>query len=209
MAGFPPKKNIEFLLIFPLVDNDGDLVSGATGLDSEISKDGNAFIDCTNEATEIGSSGIYKLTLTATEMNADVVAVITKTTTADAKTTQTVIYTSAYQVVAMRGTDNAATETKQDIIDGIADAIKVKTDTLGGAGAITWIYTLTDADTGDAIADADVWATSDISGNDVIASGKTDQNGKVTFYLDAGTVYIWRAKTGWNFSPQPDVEVVS
>jgi len=207
-GGQPVKKNVEFLLIIPIYDNDGDLVTGAADLDSKVSKNGGAFIDCTNEAVEIGSSGVYKLTLTATEMNADVVAVITKTSTGDAKTTLTVIYTSAYQVEAMRGTDNAATETKQDIIDTVVDAIKVKTDTLGGAGAIIWIYTLTDADTGNPIADADVWITSDLAGTNIIASGKTNQEGKVTFYLDAGTVYVWRQKSGWDFD-NPDVEVIS
>ncbi|GAJ16104.1 unnamed protein product, partial [marine sediment metagenome] len=106
---FPAKKNAEFLLVFPIYDADGDLVSGAADLDSEVSKDGGSFVDCTNDAIEIGSSGIYKLTLTPDEMNADVVAVLTKTTTADAKTTPTIIYTSAFQVEAMRGTDDAIT----------------------------------------------------------------------------------------------------
>ena len=61
-GGQPVKKNSEFLLVFPIYDNTGALVTGAAALDSEISKDGGGFIDCTNEATEIGTSGIYKLT---------------------------------------------------------------------------------------------------------------------------------------------------
>jgi len=178
-GGFPAKKNTEFLLIFPIYDNDGDLVTGAADLDSEISKDGGSFIDCINEAIEIGTSGIYKLTLTAEEMNADVVAIITKTTTEDAKSTATVIYTSPNQIGAA-----------------------------AGAGAITWTYTLTEEGTEDPIADADVWVTSDAAGTNVIASGKTDQYGKVTFYLDAGTVYVWRQKSGWDFD-NPDEEVIS
>jgi len=98
-GGYPVKKNTEFLLVFPIYDADGDLVTGATGLDSEVSKDGAGFNDCDNEATEIGASGIYKLTLTATEMNADIVALITETTTTGAKTTSTIIYTAAAQVI--------------------------------------------------------------------------------------------------------------
>lgn len=374
-GGQPVKKNAEFLLIFPIYDSDGDLVTGAAALDSEVSKDGGAFIDCTNEAIEIGTSGIYKLTLTPTEMNADVVAIITKTTTEDAKTTPTVIYTSANQIEAMRGTDDAitsleaitgdkdsykatgfateikqdiiddivdniksylvdagridalldtiigktnnlpadpaseakqdvidgivddikadlvdggrldllidaikartdinATETKQNIIDTIVDAIKVETDKLNnmieadegdfrytqnaleqapvgegfsleaiadavwnelkaghtipasygdfldvkistvgaaaGAGAITWVYTLTDSITGYPIADADVWVSTDKSGVPVIASGKTDQYGKVTFYLDVGEIFVFRQKSGWDFV-NPDEETVS
>lgn len=269
-GGQPVKKNAEFLLIFPIYDNDGDLVTGAAALDSEISKDGEGFIDCENEAIEIGTSGIYKLTLTTEEMNADVVAVITKTSTEDAKTTATVIYTSEHQIVAMRGTDGAAIETKQDIIDSLADdiksylidggsidllidaikaktdnipaspapaseydtemvritanvateakqdiidtivdAIKVKTDTIGGAGAIAKIYILNDSVAPfNPIADADVWVTTDRDGLNVIASGKTDALGKVTFYLDVGTVHIWRQKSGWDFV-NPDTEVVA
>lgn len=269
-GGQPVKKNAEFLLVFPIYDSGGDLVTGAADLDSEISKDGGDFIDCTNEAVEIGSSGIYKLTLTAEEMNADVVAVITKTTTENAKTTPTVIYTSDYQVVAMRGTDGAITSLTpitddkdsykadvsnldvavssrsshsaanvwavttrtlssfgslvQDIWDKLTSALttvgsigkllvtnidsKISSRATLGVGAITWTYTLTDADTGLPIADADVWVTSDEAGANVRASGRTNQDGKITFYLDAGTIYVWRQKTGYNFI-NPDEEVVS
>lgn len=88
-----PKKNVAFRVTFPIYDNTGALVTGASGLDSEVSKDAGTFTDCTNEATEIAtSSGIYYLDLTSTEMNADTVAVIVKTSTSDAKTTVLVFY---------------------------------------------------------------------------------------------------------------------
>ena len=78
---------------FPILDADGDLVTGAASLDSEISKNGDTFADCTNEATEIAtSSGVYYLLLTATEMTADVVSVIVKTSTSGAKTTTLTLY---------------------------------------------------------------------------------------------------------------------
>lgn len=80
-------------LYFPILDADGDLVTGATGLDSEISKDAGNFADCTNEATEIQSTGMYYLDLTATEMEADAVVIQVKTTSSGAKTTVLVIYT--------------------------------------------------------------------------------------------------------------------
>jgi len=115
-GGWPPKKNAEFLLVFPIFDNDGDLVIGAAALDSERSYDSGTFANCTNEASEIAtSSGMYKLTLTAAEMNHDVIAVITKTSTEDAKTAVNVIYTSTNQV---------------DTIDTVVDAIQAKTDNL-------------------------------------------------------------------------------
>ena len=82
-----------FGVTFGILDADGDLVTGATALDSEVSKNGDTFADCTNEATEIAtSSGVYYLLLTATEMTADVVTVIVKTTSSGAKTTTITLY---------------------------------------------------------------------------------------------------------------------
>jgi hypothetical protein len=88
-----PQKNVAYRVTFPIMDADGDLVTAAASLDSEISKDAGTFTDCTNEATEIAtSSGMYYLDLTSTEMNADCVAIIVKTGTAGAKTTSLVLY---------------------------------------------------------------------------------------------------------------------
>jgi hypothetical protein len=77
-----------------------------------------------------------------------------------------------------------------------------------GAGAIEWTYTLTSSITGLPIADVDVWITSDSNGANVLASGRTDAYGVVTFYLDAGTIYVWSQKSGWNFT-NPDTETVT
>ena len=88
-----PLKNTAYRITLPILDADGDLVTGAAGLDSEVSKDGGTFTDCTNEATEIATnSGVYYLDLTSTEMNADTVAIIVKTSTSGAKTTTIVLY---------------------------------------------------------------------------------------------------------------------
>jgi hypothetical protein len=88
-----PTKNTAYRVTFPIFDADGDLVTGAAGLDSEYSIDGGAFADCTSEAVEIAAaSGIYYLDLTAGEMNGDTVAVIVKTTTVGAKTTPIILY---------------------------------------------------------------------------------------------------------------------
>jgi hypothetical protein len=80
-------------------------------------------------------------------------------------------------------------------------------DRAAGAGAIVFTYTLTSAVDGLPIADADVWATTDLAGVNVVASGTTNSNGQVVFYLDAGTIYIWRQKDGWDFV-NPDTETV-
>lgn len=88
-----PIKNTAYRVTFPILDADGDLVTGASGLDSEVSKDAGTFVDCTNEATEIATaSGMYYLDLTSTEMNADCVAIIVKTSTSGAKTVPIVLY---------------------------------------------------------------------------------------------------------------------
>lgn len=88
-----PRKNVAYRVIFPIFKNDGTLITGASGLDSEVSKDQGTFADCTNEATEIAtSSGMYYLDLTATEMNADCVALIVKSSTTGALTQPIVLY---------------------------------------------------------------------------------------------------------------------
>lgn len=100
MADWPPKKNATFTVEFPIYDNDGDPVTAAAALDSEVSIDGGAFADCTNEAAEItGGNGIYSLALTAAEMNGDIIAVVTKTTTTDAKTAVNMMYTATRQLI--------------------------------------------------------------------------------------------------------------
>lgn len=88
-----PWKGTAYRVTFPIYDADGDLVTAAASLDSEVSLDGGSFADCTNEAVEIAAgSGMYFLDLTAAEMTADTVAVIVKTATAGAKTTPLVMY---------------------------------------------------------------------------------------------------------------------
>lgn len=61
--------NFEFLMI-----DSSDHISYKTGLTvtAQISKDGGVFANCTNSVSEIGN-GVYKINLTATEMNANVI----------------------------------------------------------------------------------------------------------------------------------------
>ena len=71
-SGIP--KGVEFTLAFKMVLS-SDHVTPATGktIVETISKDGGAFAACTNTFTEI-SNGWYKIVLTATEMNATMIA---------------------------------------------------------------------------------------------------------------------------------------
>lgn len=89
------KKNAATKIVFPIYDNDGDLVTAAAALDTEYSLDGGAFGDCASEATEIGATGIYYLNVAAGETNGDVACFQVKTSTANAKTSVLVFYTSA------------------------------------------------------------------------------------------------------------------
>lgn len=78
-----------------------------------------------------------------------------------------------------------------------------------GSGAIEYSYTLTSGTSPNPpIADALVWVTTDSAGNNTVASGRTDAFGNVTFFLNAGTYYFWRQKSGWNFI-NPDTETVT
>jgi uncharacterized phosphosugar-binding protein len=116
-----PKKNTAYRLYFGIFSTTGALITGATALDSEVSKDAAAFADCTSEATEIGTSGIYYLDLTATEMNADAVVVQTKTSSANAVVVVTALYPQEEgDIVVTLGTTDTAT----------VAAVKAKTDQL-------------------------------------------------------------------------------
>jgi hypothetical protein len=175
---WPPKKNSAFDLYFGIRDADGDLVSSAADLDSERSVDGGAFADCTNEAVEIGSTGIYKLVLTAAEMNGDVIIVQTKTSTAGAKPFLTTIYTSS--------------STWNERID-----VAVSSRLSQGAGALTRTLGVTVG--GNPLEGASVWVATDAAGTNIVAGPLvTSSQGMVTLLLDAGTYYVWVQKDGFN-----------
>jgi len=93
------QKNAATVIVFPIIDDGGDPVSGALDLSSQIG----TFADdaapqslaaCTNQAAEIGSTGLYALALTAGEMNADYLVVRTTSSTPRAKTQVVLIRTS-------------------------------------------------------------------------------------------------------------------
>lgn len=106
------QKNVATYISFPIVNASGDSVTGATGLDSEKSTwaDGSApgsFSDCTNEATEIGTNGVYYLSLTQTEMNNDYIQIQVKTTSTGAKTQFILIRTMVGAPTAVATTTTA------------------------------------------------------------------------------------------------------
>lgn len=183
-----PQKNVAYRVTFPIMDADGDLVTGATGLDSEISKDGGTFADCTSEATEIAtSSGVYYLDLTSTEMNADTVAIIVKTSSSGAKTTTLVMYPEEagdirVNVTQFGGTNGAFSSGRPEVNTTHAAG------TAWGSGAITAASIASDAITNAKIA-ADAIGASEIAADAIDASAlATDA---VTEIVNA----VWAAVT--------------
>ena len=159
-----PRKNTAFRMTFPVYDTAGALKSSLASADSEISLDGAAFADCTNEVTEIGSTGFYYIDLTSGEMNADTVAYKLTGTGINALTaviypeeagdyraavtsigagviTAASIDTGAIDADALAA--DAVTEIQSGLataadlatVDGVVDAILLDTAEIGAAGA--------------------------------------------------------------------------
>ena len=109
-------------IAFSVFDADGDLVTGMTTPDSEVSLNGDTFADCTNEAVEIAtSSGMYYLLLTAAELTADVVSIIVKSATAGMKTTPIVLYPR--KLVTIRSGTSAGGAAGYITLDASASAV--------------------------------------------------------------------------------------
>lgn len=111
-------------VVYPVFDADGDLVTGASSPDSEVSKNGDTFADCTNEATEIATnSGWYYTSLTATEMTADAVAFQLKSGTAGMKTAPILLQPRKLVTVhsGTSASDGSATDTI--VLDSNASAV--------------------------------------------------------------------------------------
>lgn len=185
-AKLVPTKNVAYRVTFPILDADGDLVTGAIGLDSEVSKDAGTFTDCTNEATEIAtSSGMYYLDLTSTEMNADTVAVIVKTSSSGAKTTVLTFYPQeAGDLIAAVGA-------------GGITATSFSDDALVRLGIIA--YGTAQAATGTTLqlASASTFANDEVIGSIILITGGTTGVGQsrvITGYVsstDTATVDTW------------------
>ena len=197
-----PQKNVALRITFPIFDADGDLVTGATGLDSEVSKDGGTFADCTNEATEIATaSGMYYLDLTSTEMNADTVAIIVKTSTSGAKTTPIVLYTAARSI--------------NDLAYPTTSGRSMDVDASGGvevgsfqAGAITAAAIATDAIDADALADGAITAGTFAAGAIDASAIAADAIGSSEFaQAAADKVWASAARTLTGFSTALAVSV--
>lgn len=172
------KDSTSYPINFLMVDST-DHITGKTGLTPTVtlSKNGAAFGAAAGAVTEI-ANGWYSLAGNATDRNT-LGELLVHATASGADQ-----FDIQYAIVAY------------DPFAGV---------TTLGAGATAKTYTVTDGT--NPIADVDVWVTTDIAGNSVVASGKSNSSGQVVFYLDSGvTYYIWRQKDGYNFT-NPDTEV--
>ena len=69
-----------------------------------------------------------------------------------------------------------------------------------GTGSLTCIWTQR-TESGVPMDGVRIWISEDADGTNIIAGTLlTNANGEVTFMLDAGTVYVWRLKTGYTFT---------
>jgi hypothetical protein len=114
-----------FTIVFPWRDADGDLIDTSAGTpDSEISKNGDTFADCTNEATQIATtSGVFYLTLTGTELTTDVATVQAKSGTAGAKTPVAVLMPRKLVTVHSGTSTSLGSLTTNILLDSGASAV--------------------------------------------------------------------------------------
>ena len=151
MAGIPPLKNSAFSFETALDSQaDGDVFQTSVTLaagDVTVSKDGGAFSNITTLPTEISTTGVLTVSLSADEMNADrvtvrfhdaagdewkdrLVIIETETVQLNDLATASALQTVDDNVDAILVDTGTTLDGKIDTIDGIVDAIKLKTDLL-------------------------------------------------------------------------------
>lgn len=183
-----------------------DNVSGSTsGTDNDL----NYITDC--------DAGLMQLELTAANIN--LLGHLTLTIT-DAANHMPVVHefnvVSAQYFDAKYGTGNFSADCLAISGDSVAaDNLEASCDGTSyniGGGAITIVspftgtgllevtYALTLSDNGLPISNARVWVSTDSSHSNIVASSVTDAFGVATFNLDPGTYYLWRYKSGVNFT---------
>jgi len=177
------KQGVAAQITFPLLAaGSAGRISGATlaAGDFKVCRHTGGAWDVSNPATaiptEIGSTGLYELPLTAAELTVD-----------DQKYP---ILIACHDAAGEEWDDQA-------IIIRVFSTDIDDVQTLG-AGSISWEVTVNDGT--DPLDGVDVWVTTDIAGLHIIARGLTDDNGLVKFMLDAGNYYGWKQLAGYSFT---------
>jgi len=94
--------------------------------------------------------------------------------------------------------DTSDYDPSTDSLEGLADRLAAMPT--AGSGSVETVITLTENGEagGTAVADADVWVTSDEEGTVIVVGTlQSDSEGQVTVYLDPGTYYVFAQKDGW------------
>ena len=173
----------------------------------------------------IGRRGLYGYRLTAADLSLyDYVATaITATTTVDQQEIAAIGMVIPDALVSSVETDTADIQARLPaaLIGGRMDATvgvmqnnvltaaALATDAVteiaaavstAGSGAISYTVTVND-ENAQPLDGVEVWITSDSAGTTVVAGTlTTNAAGQVTFMLDAGTYYLWRQLSRYNFT---------
>lgn len=181
------QKNVATYVVFPIMKNDGTLITSAAGLDSEIDvfADGAApdgFADCTNEATEIGSTGQYYLSLSNTELNNDYIIIQIKSSSTGAVTQTLLIRTMVGDPLNAATSDDGGTI---NVTGGAIDTVTTATNTTTVNGLAANVITSASINDG-AITTAEL-ATGCI-GSDEIADNAIDAGAIATDAIGAAEI---------------------
>lgn len=212
------QKNVATVITFPLIDSTTTtaLQSGATAPDSEFEEwtDGTApaggFTDCANEISEIGTTGIYSLSLANTEVDSDYTVIQIKAS--DALTQIILIRTvvgdpqnlatttagglaalaSGVNMTSISG-DSAAADNLEATYDGtgynddVAPATQLQLTGIGGGVSIATIATGSTVTEGDETLTYEATATHDDSYYEVASDTTPVASEDIDFYLTFNT----------------------
>lgn len=98
MSGVPPKKGVAFSFLIPVFASDGSYKTGVTFSATQISKDNGTYTSLSNAPVEVGTSGTYLISLTASEMNADNIVIRLVPSTALTQAAGAEIFTDSAQI---------------------------------------------------------------------------------------------------------------
>ena len=114
----------------------------ASNISVTISKDGAASASATNSVSETGG-GVYSLALTASETNADRLAIIPSSSTSNVVGSPIIAYTTggAVPAAAAGASTGLALTSSVDAVDTVVDGIKAVTDNLPDSGALSSLAT--------------------------------------------------------------------
>lgn len=189
-----------------------DATSGAAA-DATVGPVGTLYVDGTASAAVVTvaniTTGLYKATVTLPTLTAGQIVSLRIAATVGAAGEGVVWQdgadtTLASDLAAVLPSAAAGAAGGLPVLDGTGALQVVVTPT----GSSTLTYTVTNSVDGTPIADVTVEVYADVSMSTLVTTGITNASGVVTFYLDPGTYYLRRVKSGWNFV-NPDTEIVT